>query len=258
MPKEKTAKHTLRLMTYNMQVGIRTRRYGDYFRQGWRHVLPPAHPTRHLEPIVGMLQNHDLVAIQEADAGSYRTRSINLLHYLAERSGYPHWHLHNHRNLAPIARHGMGILSRFPITRIDCHALPGRLPGRGVAIYRFGDGGQLTVVVTHLALSERDRRLQLSHIQNLVEGDEHVILMGDLNCETDELRRHPLFRERGFLHHPEVKPSFPSWQPDRVIDHILVTPGIRILEGGPVDFAFSDHLPISMEVELPEGISLTS
>lgn len=246
-----------------MQVGIRTRHFGEYLGSAWRHVLPPRHPTRHLDPLAPLLSDYDIVAIQEADAGSYRTRSINLMHYLAERAGYPHWHLHNHRSFAPVARHGMGLMSRFCVARSESHTLPGRVPGRAAVIYRLGhlnnaDSRYLTVIVTHLALGERDRRSQLSHLQTLVKNDEHVILMGDLNCETDELRQHPFFRDRGFLHHPEVKASHPSWKPDRLIDHILVTPEIKILRGGPLDFIWSDHLPVFMEVALPENVHLNA
>ncbi len=252
---------TLRLLTYNMQVGIRTRNYAEYFKSGWRHFIPPRHPTRHLEPVERLLRAHDIVAIQEADAGSFRTRSVNLLHYLAERAHYPHWHLHNHRSLAPVARHGMGLLSRYNIEDYECHALPGRIPGRAAVIYRLGTlkkphSQLLTVVVTHLSLGERDRRRQLSHLHALLGNDEHVILMGDLNCETDELRRHPFLRERGFLHHREKNATHPSWKPDRVLDHIVVTPDIKIKAGGSLDFIWSDHLPVFMEVELPKTIHL--
>lgn len=250
----------LRLLTYNMQVGIRSRSRREYFGHGWRHVLPPPHPTRHLEPLVHMISGNDIVAIQEADAGSFRTRSINLLHYLADRAGYSHWHIHNHRSLAPIARHGMGLLSQYKPADIDCRLMPGRIPGRGVAVYRFSGHGSetLTVVVTHLSLGERDRRRQLSFIQSLVEDDRHVVLMGDLNCEPDELHQHPLMRDRGFTRHPRITGTHPSWQPDRLIDHILVTPEIRIVAGGPIDFVWSDHLPLYMEIELPENVQLVT
>ena len=242
-------------MTYNMQVGICTRHAGDYLVQCWRHLLPPLTRTRHLEPVADMLQGQDLIAIQETDAGSFRTRSVNLLHYLAERAEYPYWHLHQHRNLAPLARHAMGLMSRFEPTLVTAHSLPGRLPGRAAVLYRLSTN--LTVVVTHLALSRNDRYRQLDYIGKLLAQDEHVILMGDLNCSYDELLAHPLLRERGFHGPADELHSFPSWRPNRQLDHVLVTPGFRILAAEAMPFCWSDHLPVRIELALPPGVALT-
>lgn len=247
----------LRLLSYNMQIGIRTSGPADYLRQSWRHLLPPAlHPTRHLEPIAGMLRGHDIVALQEADAGSLRTRAVNLVHFLAESAEYPHWYVQVNRNLAPFARHAMGVLSRFPVAHGEHHRLPGHLPGRSAALFRFGDQGEhLTIVATHLALSRKIRSRQLNHIHDLVGDDEHLVLMGDLNCETAELRQHPLLRERKMQLPENLLRSYPSWRPERLIDHILVSPSIPIHSAGVVDFRWSDHLPVAMEIELPAGVN---
>ncbi len=246
-------RRSLRLLTYNMQVGIRTSGPGDYLRQSWRHLLPAGHATRHLEPIARMLRGHDIVALQEADAGSFRTRAVNLVHFLAERAGYPHWYLQVNRDLAPLARHALGVLSRLPIGHEEHHPLPGHLPGRSAALFRFGPPDhQLTVVATHLALGRRMRARQLSHIGELVADDEHLVLMGDLNCEFAELRQHPLLRDRGLQLPPELAHSYPSWNPARLIDHILVSPGLGVLSAGVLDFRWSDHLPVAVEIAVPD------
>lgn len=247
----------LRLMTYNMQVGICTQSRSQYYRQLWRHVLPPAAGNLHLLPIVRILRGHDLVAIQEADTGSFRTRSVNQLRFLAERAGYPVWHVHQHRGLQPLAGHGMGLLSRFVLSHIETHALPGRIAGRAAVIYRLGEGASgLCVVVTHLSLGRRDRERQLQRIHELVGEARHVILMGDLNCEAVELRQNPWLRERGFAPPPEPLPSYPSWQPQRQIDHILTTPEVPVLSAKVLPFCWSDHLPISMRIALPQSLLL--
>lgn len=247
----------LRLLTYNMQVGIRTRQPRDYLTQSWRHMLPARTRTRHLEPMAQMLRDHDLVAIQESDAGSWRTRSLNLMDYLAAQAEYPFWHSHSHRRVGPFARHAMGVLSRLELRAIQAHALPGRVPGRAAVVYRIETSrGGLAVVVTHLALGRVDRARQLSHIAGLVAGDEHVILMGDLNCDYDELAAHPVLRERGFQGPQAVLHSYPSWQPRRQLDHVLVTPGFRILDAQATPFGWSDHLPVRVDVALPSGLIL--
>lgn len=245
----------LKLLSYNMQIGIRTRHAGDMLRQSWRHVLPSAHPSQRLEPMARILRGYDIVALQEADAGSLRTRAVNLVHFLAERADYPHWYIQINRNLAPIARHAMGVLSRFPVHHGEHHLLPGHLPGRGAAIFRFGTQGQhLTVVATHLALGRKTRSRQLSHIDELTHDDDHLVLMGDLNCEPGELRQHPLLRQRGLRIPEQLQHSYPSWSPNKLIDHILLSPELHINSAGTVDFPWSDHLPVAVEIELPGHI----
>ena len=48
--------------------------------------------------------------------------------------------------------------------------------------------------------------------------------------------------------------TFPSWQPKRSLDHILVSHTLRILDVEVLDYPLSDHLPLSMTIGLPEGI----
>ena len=50
--------------------------------------------------------------------------------------------------------------------------------------------------------------------------------------------------------------TFPSWRPHRNLDHILVSPNLRVERARVLDYALSDHLPLSMEVELPAGVSI--
>lgn len=246
-----------------MQLGIRSRHPGDYLIKSWRHLLPPSHPTRHLEPIAAQIKHHDLVALQEADVGSFRTHSVNLVHFLAENAGYPYFEHHNHRRIGRVARHAMGLLSRFPLAEVRSHSLPGRIPGRAALIAKIptcthcGTRGEpLVVIATHLALGERDRRSQLSYLQEEVGPARFVVLMGDLNCELDELRRHPFLRAQEFLHHPEIAPTFPSWRPKKILDHILVSADLEIVDGGTVNFPWSDHLPVAMTIALPDGLSV--
>ncbi|MDX1496416.1 MAG: endonuclease/exonuclease/phosphatase family protein [Salinisphaeraceae bacterium] len=256
MPKAKQD-NILRLMTYNIQVGIRSRSYGEYLRNSWRHVLPGRKGTAHLEPIAGLLKTQDIVGIQEADAGSYRTRSVNLLHFLAQSAGFEDWHLHGHRRFGKVARHGMGLLSRYQIESSNAHALPGRVPGRAAVVYQLkARQDSLTIVLTHLALSRRDRSRQLSYIGETVEDAKHLILMGDLNCEPQELHQHPWLRSRG-LHGPDSElHSHPSWRPNRQIDHILASPELNIVEARAEPFCWSDHLPVLAEIQLPGSLQL--
>lgn len=51
-----------------------------------------------------------------------------------------------------------------------------------------------------------------------------------------------------------VIPTFPSWRPERAIDHILVSEGLHICKTEAVPAAFSDHLAVSMDLVIPQRI----
>jgi endonuclease/exonuclease/phosphatase family metal-dependent hydrolase len=46
-------------------------------------------------------------------------------------------------------------------------------------------------------------------------------------------------------------PTFPSWRPSRNLDQILVSPSLKVERMDVLNYPFSDHLPIAMEVALP-------
>lgn len=65
----------LRLLSYNIQVGIGAKRYRDYVTDSWKHVLPHAQIYNNLGHIARAISDFDIVALQEVDAGSLRTSS---------------------------------------------------------------------------------------------------------------------------------------------------------------------------------------
>jgi endonuclease/exonuclease/phosphatase family metal-dependent hydrolase len=42
----------------------------------------------------------------------------------------------------------------------------------------------------------------------------------------------------------------------RNLDHILVSPDLEILSAQVLDYPMSDHLPVSMEIRLPQGVGI--
>ena len=57
----------LKLLSYNIQVGISTNRHFDYIAQSWKHFIP--HTARHenLKSIARLIQGFDIVGLQELD-----------------------------------------------------------------------------------------------------------------------------------------------------------------------------------------------
>jgi endonuclease/exonuclease/phosphatase family metal-dependent hydrolase len=251
------ADRRLRLLSYNIQIGITTRRYRQYLTHSWKHVLH--HPQRfdNLDRIAQLMSDYDLVGVQEADAGSARSGFVNITEYLANAAGFPYWDDQTNRRIGQFARHSLGVLSRYKPSGITEHKLPGRLPGRGAMAVRFGDGDEsLVVLIVHLALSRRGRLSQLDYLSDLINDYRHVVLMGDMNCRSDSQEMELLVNKTLMSEPLHGLHTFPSWRPKRNIDHILVTPTVEVGRAEVLNYPLSDHLPISMEVVLPESVQL--
>ena len=254
---QRVAEKTLRLLSYNIQIGITTRRYRQYLTHSWKHVLH--HPQRfnNLDRIAQLMSEYDLVGVQEADAGSARSGFVNITEYLANAAGFPYWDDQTNRRIGQFARHSLGVLSRYKPSGITEHKLPGRLPGRGAMAVRFGDGEEsLVVLIVHLALSRRGRLSQLDYLGDLINDYRHVVMMGDMNCRSDSEEMELLVNKTLMSEPLHGLHTFPSWRPKRNIDHILVTPTVEVGRAEVLNYPLSDHLPISMEVVLPESVQL--
>jgi len=240
----------LRLLSFNIQVGNSTQSYRHYLTRSWQHVLPHKGRAGNLDKIGDLLSDFDLVALQEADGGSLRSGYINQVKYLAQQGEFPYWYQQLNRNLGRLAQHSNGVLSRLRPTAIEDHPLPGPA-GRGAILVRFGTGPDaLAVVVMHLALGTKVRNLQLAYNRELVSGYQHQVLMGDMNTNaTDLLQTSPL-RDLGLLA-PQMQATFPSWRPQRCLDHILLSPSLTLERVQVLDQPISDHLPVAVEIRLP-------
>lgn len=255
-PKPASKSRTLNLLSFNMQVGIGTKRYHEYITRGWRHLLPSLQVETNLAHIAELIANYDIVGLQEIDAGSRRSRYQNQIESLAEQAGFDYWDVQVNRDLGHVAQHGLGILSRWQPRAVSEHKLPGALPGRGALLAEFGGRKTtLAVVVTHLALTRGSRNDQLAAIQELIDPFPHAVVMGDINCNPAELRANPAFAGGKLQLHDVCPPTFPSWRPRRALDHILTTPDLRVTEAEPLDVRLSDHLPIAVQLQVPKTVA---
>lgn len=251
-------KRRLKLASFNIQTGIHTTSYRQYITRSWQHVWPTGRRFINLERIADFLRPFDLVGLQEVDGGGARSHYIVQTEYLAYRGGFDYWHNQINRRFGTLALHSNGLLSRLKPSFIHEYQLPG-LPGRGALIVRFGDTKDaLHLCILHLALSRRARLRQIGFVSELLYGLPYVVLMGDLNCEphTPEMRK-LIASTQLFDPLPELN-TFPSWRPQRKLDHILVTPGLQVEHVQVLNFTCSDHLPIAMDIALPASLSMAA
>lgn len=239
----------MRLLSYNIHIGARPVGYGHYLTRAWRHALPGPGMHATLDGIAELMRGYDFVAIQEADAGSLRTRFVNQIEYLARRAGFDHLDFAVTRDLRPVARHALGFLSRHRPAAVAKHRLPGRIPGRSALEVDLGPGaGGLSLVLAHLSLGHFDRHQQLDFLSTLVKPARPTVLLGDLNCEPDVLRAHPALTGSGLCVPAETPATFPSWRPKRRLDHILGSGHVAIQTLEALPTVLSDHLALAAEI----------
>lgn len=250
--KQASNPNCLRLLSYNIQVGIETDAYHHYLTKSWQHLWPHSRRNSALMRIAQVMSHFDIVAVQEADGGSWRSGFVNQVEYLAKHAGFEHWFQQLNRNLGRMAQHSNGALFRTRPTQIHEFKLPGVLPGRGAILLQYGEGEDaLAVVIMHLALGRRGQNRQLAYVKEQLCGYRHVVLMGDLNTQAEHLLGHSPLKDLGLQPASSGLNTFPSWKPRVGLDHILVSESIQVHKVGVLDISVSDHLPIAMEVEIP-------
>ena len=247
------ATRRLKLLSANIQAGSSTRGYHDYVARSWSHVLP-TNKRGALDAIAHLAGQHDIVGLQESDPGSLRSGFTNQTHYLAQRGGFAYWSHQPNRRVGGVASSANGLLSKLEPVEVHDHPLPGRVRGRGVLLARFGnDDAGLTVAIAHLSLGASSRRSQLAFIAELLHGHAHAVLMGDFNCNPEQPEMQLLYQRTQLQPPACTVATFPSWRPLRAIDHILVTPGIGSSGMRAFPAALSDHLALSIDLDVPEA-----
>ncbi len=199
----------------------------------------------------------DLVSLQEVDDQTERTGKIDQTARLAELTGL------NGRFVHQIdyegGRYGQAILSRFPVSDVTVHWLPGtpdrerRIAG---AVSVTIDERQLTFVTTHLhhnnAAFRRDQASQLNQLFS--ETDGIVILTGDLNAtpESEPLQVLSQHWKSATDPSPEMA-TFPAVKPERQLDYILFRPQqrLQVISAKVIDEPLaSDHRPLLVRFKL--------
>ncbi len=256
----KPAAQSIRLLSYNIQVGISTKKGMDYFTSSWKHFMPHTKRIENLKRLAMLISEYDIVGLQELDSGSFRSGFVNQSEYLAAAGGFDCWYDKINRNMGPVAKHSMGMLSRFQPDNVERHDLPG-FPGRGCLAVTYGNDRDLGIIMTHLSLGKRARLKQVDFLCELIADFSNVVLMGDLNCipKSEEIVK--LKEKAGLRDYGSSNPSYPSWDPVQRLDHILVSSNMNIRNTRVLPWSLSDHLPISMEIELggnilPAGLRL--
>lgn len=246
-----SASKKFNILTYNIQVAMSSKNVRHHLLHSWHHFFPHPHRHANLQQIAKLIEPFDIVALQELDAGSFRSKYVNQIDHLAELAHFPYHQQQTTRNLGPFAQHCKALLSRLPIIDYHHYLLPSRLPGRGVTTFSLNHQGQeIFVVNAHLSLGKKAQMTQLKFIADLVAKHTHVIVLGDLNLTPDFLGASSLLTTHLRSVLANNNPTYPSWKPKKQLDYILVSSSFNIINAGVISSDYSDHLPVFAELEL--------
>lgn len=238
-PKRKT----LRVMTYNIHVGVGMDKKLDLQRIA--DVLNAQHP--------------DLVGLQEVDRGVKRTEGKDEIAELGKLTAMNYAFAHNLDYQG--GQYGVAILSRFPIKQIDHRKYENRREAERRGMLRVEvelSGRIINFVTTHLDYQFADGRVfeteQLLKFLASVKGP--LIVVGDFNDEPsgDAYKLMLTGFQDAWLSAKakETGLSYPADKPAKRIDYVFTRQSdrIRARQAWVVNTLASDHLPVVTDLEI--------
>ena len=237
------AKKTLRVMTFNIHVGVGMDKKLDLARIA--DVINRERP--------------DLVGLQEVDRGVERTERKDEIAELAKLTRMDFSFAQNLDYQG--GQYGVAILSRYLIQHADHQKYENKRETERRGMLRAElevDGKKINFVTTHLDYQYEDGRLfeteQLLRMLDGVPGS--LIVSGDFNDEPAG-SAYKLMSTKFDDAWLQSKPkgtgfSFPADKPVKRIDYIFcrTSDRIRVKKAWIVETLASDHLPLMAEVEI--------
>lgn len=233
--------HTLRLLTYNIHGGIGTDRVFD------------------LKRIAAVIEgtDPDVVALQEVDRKTRRSRVIDIASELADLTGMDF--VFGASISFQGGQYGNAILSRIPIESSRTLPLPEKIPveKRSLLSARLLVHGQaIRILATHLCHRKEENRIAAASVlADVVEDLEGPsFLMGDLNALPDSKPLGMLYEAGWRKPSPTSRFTVPVKEPKRQIDYVLYCPPstteMRVREVSVLEEAVaSDHRPLLVVFE---------
>lgn len=195
----------------------------------------------------------DIVGLQEVDSKRGEDGRFEPMQKLAKESGF---HVIPGETVLRDDEHYGNLLLtgrrvRGEIRRLDL-SLPGREPRGAIDVDLDLEGEPIRVLVTHLGLRPRERRVQVRKLLDvlMVEPDRLTIVMGDINEWLPGSRT--LRWLHGRLGRSPAPRTFPAFFPLFSLDRIWVWPRRALLSirahDSPTARSASDHLPLAADI----------
>jgi endonuclease/exonuclease/phosphatase family metal-dependent hydrolase len=227
---------TVRLVTFNIH-------HGTVAKKG------PVDPEQLGEVCAGF--DADVVCLQEVDQGTIRVRGRDLAAIVAAACEMDHVFGTSQRLLG--GRYGNAVLVRGEILGTTITRLP-KVPSSRfwqeqrtvLEVDAALADGPLHVAATHLAVKQWNNGPQLEFLlRRLRERPRPLAVLGDLNRRRSAVA--PMGDEAG-LRTVEHGPTYPAWAPRTDIDHVLLSPDLRVVGAEVRPTPMSDHAALLVDV----------
>ncbi|OQP66549.1 hypothetical protein A3860_13800 [Niastella vici] len=192
----------------------------------------------------------NIVALQELDSATSRSKGVGVLNELAKLTGM----VPTYRASIDYqgGKYGIGILTRQKPLKVEGMPLPGREEQRSVVVVEMKN---YVLACTHFSLTEADRLQSVELIDKLTEKfKKPVFLAGDLNAEPAS----PVikaFSQNWEILNDTTRFTIPADKPTSCIDYIMARKRTgqvfkvvqTVVENEPVA---SDHLPVWVRLKM--------
>jgi len=250
----------LKILLYNTCycIGYSEPRKSKYEKL-WKYIYSKHSTLPELIKFIN-LQNPDVLALTEIDSGSLRAGFTNQPKAIASACGFARAFYKK--------KYGPTLLKEIlPIFQHQCNAILLKNNGRKFDWGFFKETGDLgsknlylqcaihpkiDLFVLHLPLDKNGRAEQLKELSAIIEKCQNeVIVAGDFNIFDGYSEIEDIMKSRGLgSANLNNLPTYPSWKPEKEIDLVLTTPGVKVNRFEVLDIRLSDHLPILVDVEV--------
>ncbi|HWR65606.1 MAG TPA: endonuclease/exonuclease/phosphatase family protein [Bellilinea sp.] len=226
-PETSTSADSLRVLTYNIQQG--------YDTAGRRAYQQQLEVIRALQP--------DLLGLQESDVARFSGGNGDVVRTLAE--GLDMYSYYGPKTVS--GTFGIAILSRYPLENPQTFYMYSIGEQTAAISAEVVAGGvRYHVLVTHLG--NGGPIIQQQQVLGELAGKQNVIAMGDFNfrpsTEQYELTTNTL--ESAWV--LAGSPLTTDLDPERLIDHVFVSPGVEVTSAEYIVSPVSDHPGLLVEI----------
>lgn len=250
----------MKILLYNTCycIGFNAPRKSKYEKL-WKYIYSDTTTLKELKAFIKKV-NPEVLALTEIDSGSIRAHCTNQPLTIAKVCGFGSVFYRTKyssallRGYLPIFRHQCNAIltkakdSQFSYGFFEC---AGDLGSKNLYLH-CAIHPQIDFFLLHLPLDGAGRAAQLRELSEVIQGcPNEVIVAGDFNI-FDGYEEIDAFMRNSNLTPANTQkiPTYPSWKPEKEIDLILKTPGIRVTKFEVLDVHLSDHLPILVDVEV--------
>jgi endonuclease/exonuclease/phosphatase family metal-dependent hydrolase len=220
----------LRVMTYNLQEG--------YSQNGQKNFSGQLAVIRDRQP--------DILGLQETDTARIAGGNSDLVRYLATNL-----HMYSYYGPKTVSgTFGIALLSRYPIENPRTYFLFSSGEQTAVIQANIHAGDQTyTVMITHLG--NDGPIIQQQQILALIQGKGKLLLMGDFNFRpsTEQYQQTITSFQDGWLAAVEKNVNPPNQDLEKRIDHIFLSPGLKVLSAEYIGEGPSDHPATLIDVQ---------